>query len=87
MEPMIDDDDRPTLPAPTPRDFDTAAEAFFVARDDAPPSLAMWPGDDAREATEYFAAERRRHFTPWVAFLLAGSLAVLAAAWLPILAR
>lgn len=81
----IGDDDRPTLPATyVPLAFDTASEAFFVVRPETLES-AEWLVDEETEAREYWAERRRRRYGRWVAVVLAGSLTLLAVAWLPLI--
>lgn len=81
----VHEDDRPTLPATyLPLAFDTASEAFFVVR---PEEIETdeWPVDEESEEREYWAERRRRSYGTWVAVVFAGSLTLLAAAWLPLI--
>lgn len=81
----VDEDDRPTLPATyVPLAFDTASEAFFVVRPETLESTD-WVVDEETQAREYWAERRRRSYGKWVAVVFAGSLTLLAAAWLPLI--
>lgn len=83
---VVDDDDRPTVPAYySPLCFDTAAEAFFVQPFADLATTAEWPVDEEQEVREIMAGHRRRAYGAWVAVLVAGSLTLLAAAWLPLI--
>lgn len=81
----IDEDDRPTLPAlVTPLSFDTASEAFFIQPLQRVEKVE-WPADETTQLREYRAERRRRRFGAWVAVVVAGSVTLLAAAWLPLI--
>lgn len=82
----IDEDDRPTVPAVyTPLCFDTASEAFFVRGLEEPAEAPAADDEEEEDVSEYCASERRRRYGRWVAIVFAGSLTLLAAAWLPLL--
>ncbi len=95
MTPLEDDDDRPTLPygdVPTlPREmsvtaipeFDSQAERFFssappVAIEERALDLDPEPTVDD-EPSRWWAAQRRRTFTSWVATVMVLCVAMIAA--------